>query len=163
MKDKDFKMLMEAYFIVSKKKMLKESYSPASYYTGDNEDPNIFTIEIRGKHFRYEAEFALEASDWTADEHDDYGYDGPYTSYGKAYPQNIEIQGVYGLNLYSPDQPDTPVFEYDTKKVISNNTGLPEQEILKAVFDDFHKKIDDSSTGIYDEIKDKTEPPEWEP
>jgi hypothetical protein len=169
MRDKDFKMLMEAYTNVSKKKLINESSSETYYFAGEDEGTEL-PIEINGKHYKYSGEFKFEASQWTADEHDDYGYNGPsigrYTSHGKAYPESIELEDVESVRI--TDESGDVVFEYgntnspQAQRQGVNKLGIDPNSVLQQVFDNF-KKVFETDEHIHDEVKSKAEPPEWEP
>jgi hypothetical protein len=169
MKDKDHKMLIEAYAKISnqKKIVLKESSSYTYYYAGEEEGTEL-PIEIKGKHYKYYAEFSIEASDWTADDYEEYGYNGPqvamYKSKGSAYPETLELKDVESVGIL--DENGKLVFEYhntnNPQRQGVNHLGIDPQEVIQTVFYNF-KKVLETDENVIHKITNNAKPPEWEP
>jgi hypothetical protein len=168
MRDKDFKMLIEAYTNVSKKKKIINESSSFCYYYAGEDDGTELPVEIHGKHYKYSGEFKIEASQWTADEHEDYGYNGPYvaryTSHGEAYPEKLEVYDIESLTIYDEEGKEVLVYNANKNNSVTrfNHIGLPTDDILQIVFDNFKHVLDEDSSVI-DAVKATAEPPKWEP
>jgi hypothetical protein len=160
MRDKDFKMLMEAYTTISKKKLLKEDF----FYLEDWTD--YLSIELNGKHYKFGGEFEVEADGWesTYDEYAAHGSasESPSLHTSGIEPSDITLIDVQYLDIIDEEENEVLLYDKNPNNTQFNHIGLPTEEVVQKAFEIFKHKLN-TDHNFYSKVGSVIQKPTNEP